>query len=156
MPSPNVFLPMRKNTRRDKVRYRIDARLTDFNALCTNNHEETSMQTQLAAALFATLIACSMPARSADDTRIATGGKVFAANCKSCHDTGKAENDAPQISETAEWKSRLGGGREALYKSSIQGFSGYFTMPAKGGNASLSDDEVKAAVDYMLDKASVR
>lgn len=112
------------------------------------------MQLRFAAMIFAVIIPLS--AQAHDDTRLALGGKIFAANCKSCHDTGKAENDAPQIRETAEWKNRLGGGRDALYKTSLQGFTGYFTMPAKGGNPSLSDDDVKAAVDYILHEAGVQ
>ena len=39
-----------------------------------------------------------------------------------------------------------------LYQHSIEGFTGEKgMMPAKGGNPSLSDDEMKAAVDYMVD-----
>jgi cytochrome c5 len=114
------------------------------------------MRPCLLVATLTTISLSVMPAWSADDARISLGAKVFAANCKVCHETGKAGSDAPQISETAEWKSRLGGGREAIYKNSIVGFSGYFTMPARGGNPSLTDDEVKAAVDYMLAQAGVR
>jgi cytochrome c5 len=84
------------------------------------------------------------------------GEKVFVSSCKSCHDTGKAQNDAPQLSEQAEWKDRIGKGRADLYKSSIDGFTGYYAMPPRGNNAALSDDEVKAAVDYMLQRAGVR
>ena len=95
------------------------------------------------------------PVMAQDSARLALGEKVFAASCKSCHDTGKAQNDAPQLSEQAEWKERAGKGRPELYKNSIEGFSGYFAMPARGGNAALTDDEVKAAVDFMLVRAGV-
>ena len=98
----------------------------------------------------------AMPAIAQESARPALGEKVFAASCKSCHDTGKAENDAPQLSEQAEWKDRAGKGRPELYKNSIEGFSGYFAMPARGGNAALTDEEVKAAVDYMLLRAGVK
>lgn len=96
-----------------------------------------------------------MPAIAQESARVALGEKVFASSCKACHDTGKAENDAPQLSEQAEWKDRAGKGRPELYKNAIDGFSGYFAMPARGGNAALSDEEVKAAVDYMLLRAGV-
>ena len=92
----------------------------------------------------------------AADPKIALGEKIFTANCKSCHETGKPKNDAPQLSEADEWRQRLGGGKEALYKNSIAGVTGYYVMPPKGGNSALSDDEVKAAVDYILDKAAGR
>jgi cytochrome c5 len=97
-----------------------------------------------------------MPVIAQDSARLALGEKAFASSCKSCHDTGKAENDAPQLSEQAEWKDRAGKGRADLYKSAVEGFTGYFAMPARGGNAALSDDEVKAAVDYMLLRAGVK
>jgi cytochrome c5 len=102
----------------------------------------------------ATLIAAN--AVFAADPQIALGEKIFAANCRSCHETGKAQNDAPQLSEADEWRQRLAGGKEALYKNSIEGVTGYYVMPAKGGNAALSNDEVKAAVDYIFDKAARR
>jgi cytochrome c5 len=90
----------------------------------------------------------------AADPRLGLGEKVFNANCKSCHETGKASNDAPQLSEADEWRLRLAGGKATLYKNSIEGVTGYYVMPPKGGNAQLSDDEVKAAVDYIVDKAA--
>jgi cytochrome c5 len=96
------------------------------------------------------------PAIAQESVRLALGEKVFASSCKSCHDTGKAQNDAPQLSERGEWKDRAGKGRPELYKNAIEGFSGYFAMPARGGNAALSDEEVKAAADYMLQRAGVR
>jgi cytochrome c5 len=92
----------------------------------------------------------------AADPRLALGEKIFTANCKSCHETGKAQNDAPQLADGSEWRQRLAGGKEALYKNSIAGVTGYYVMPAKGGNAALSDDEVKAAVDYIVERAGVR
>jgi cytochrome c5 len=97
-----------------------------------------------------------MPAMGQDSARLALGEKVFVASCKSCHDTGKQQNDAPQLSEQSEWKDRAGKGRADLYKSAIEGFSAYYSMPARGGNAALSDEEVRASVDYLLQRAGVR
>ena len=106
---------------------------------------------------FAALVcAAAMPAAAQDGARLALGEKVFVSSCKSCHDTGKPQNDAPQLSEQSEWKDRRGKGRPDLYRNAIDGFSGYYAMPPRGGNAALSDDEVKAAVDYMLQRAGVR
>ena len=103
----------------------------------------------------ALLAAASADAR-AQNARTALGGKVFITNCRVCHDTGKAQNDAPQLSEKSEWQDRLGKGLPELYKSSIEGFTGYYAMPRRGGNPELTDDEVKAAVDYMLLRAGVQ
>jgi cytochrome c5 len=49
------------------------------------------------------------------------------------------------------WEKRIAQGKEVLYKHAIGGYTGSAgMMPAKGGNASLKDEEVKAAVDYMV------
>ena len=114
------------------------------------------MRLALAIATASSLLLVPSPSWTADaNPRLAQGEKVFNASCKSCHATGKDKNDAPQLSDAPEWKQRMGGGRAALYKSSLEGFTGYYVMPAKGGNPALSDDQVKAAVDYILDRAGV-
>lgn len=104
------------------------------------------------------VLACAASAQAAaqDTARLALGEKVFVSSCKSCHDTGKPQNDAPQLSAQAEWNERSGKGHAELYRSAIDGFSGYYAMPPRGGNAALSDDDVKAAVDYLLQHAGIR
>ncbi len=77
-----------------------------------------------------------------------SGEEVYQKSCASCHDNGIA--GAPKLDDSAAWESRLKGGKEQLYQSSLQGKG---SMPAKGGNSSLKDDEVKAAVDYMVEQA---
>jgi cytochrome c5 len=103
-------------------------------------------------------LACvvALQASAQDDARLILGEKVFVSSCKSCHDTGKPQNDAPQLGDLAAWKARYGNGPDDLYKSAIEGFTGYYMMPPRGGNAALSDDELKAAVEYMLRRAGVR
>jgi len=84
-------------------------------------------------------------------------GQVFAANgeatykqvCFACHGTGAA--GAPKAGDKAAWKMHIAKGKATLYKHAIQGFKGTKGfMPAKGGRTDLSDDTVKAAVDYMV------
>lgn len=54
----------------------------------------------------------------------------------------------------ADWEARIAQGQDTLYRHAIEGFAGEKgVMPAKGANVSLSDDEVKAAVDYMQSQA---
>jgi len=77
------------------------------------------------------------------------GKKVYDTACAACHVAGVA--GAPKLGDKAAWAPRLKTGNDALYASAIKGKG---AMPAKGGNASLSDAEVKAAVDVML--ASVK
>jgi len=73
------------------------------------------------------------------------GKKVYDTTCMACHATGAA--GAPKMGDKAAWAPRIKTGNEALYASVLKGKG---AMPPKGGNASLGDPEVKAAVDYMV------
>jgi cytochrome c5 len=73
------------------------------------------------------------------------GQQVYKSTCFACHATGAA--GAPKINDKAAWAPRIAKGKDTLYKHAIHGFKG---MPAKGGNAGLSDAAVKAAVDYIV------
>lgn len=73
------------------------------------------------------------------------GAAIYARVCTACHDTGAA--GAPKKGDVEAWAPRLEQGTETLYSHAINGFNG---MPAKGGNPSLSEDEVKAAVDHLV------
>jgi len=77
-----------------------------------------------------------------------SGDEVYNSSCNACHATGAA--GAPKVGDAAAWTARLDKGMEALYTSSISGFNG---MPAKGLCMSCSDDELKAAVDYMVENS---
>ena len=80
---------------------------------------------------------------------ILTGVEAY-ASCGACHDAGVA--GAPLFADKAAWADRVGQGIETLYTHAIEGFQGSAGyMPAKGGNMSLSDESVKAAVDYMVE-----
>lgn len=73
------------------------------------------------------------------------GKKIYDATCTACHASGAA--GAPKAGDKAAWAPRLKGGANALYASALKGKG---AMPAKGGNASLADADVKAAVDYLM------
>lgn len=81
----------------------------------------------------------------------ADGQKVYEANCKMCH--GGTIPGAPGVGKNDEWAPRIKQGKETLYKHALEGFN---TMPAKGGNAGLSDDEIKAAVNYMANQSGAK
>lgn len=83
-------------------------------------------------------------AASAPAADLAHGQQIYRQACAFCHDKGVA--GAPKIGDAASWGPRLAQGMDALYTSSLRGKG---AMPAKGGNAALSDGDVKAAVDYM-------
>jgi cytochrome c5 len=68
-----------------------------------------------ACLLALTLLAAASADARAQNARTALGEKVFITDCRTCHDNGKAQNDAPQLSEKSEWKDRLGKGLPELY-----------------------------------------
>jgi cytochrome c5 len=81
------------------------------------------------------------------------GEHTYKVTCAMCHATGTA--GAPLLGNKDEWGPRIAQGKDVLYGHAINGFTGAKgAMPAKGANAGLSDDDVKAAVDYMVAKAS--
>lgn len=90
------------------------------------------------------------PAIEEDAEPVDPGKKVYDSLCFSCHSTGLA--NIPQLGDSAAWADRIAQGNLLLYERAIKGFTGEsgMAMPAKGGNATLSDDEVRAAVDYMI------
>lgn len=77
------------------------------------------------------------------------GKKVYGNVCSMCHAVGAA--GAPKPGDQADWAPRIAQGMDVLYQHSIEGYTGAKgVMPARGGSSTLSDDEVKASVDYMV------
>jgi len=76
------------------------------------------------------------------------GESVYAKSCAACHDSGVM--GAPKVGDKDAWSPLIGEGEDALTQNAIKGTG---KMPPKGGNMKLSDDEVKAAVVYMIDKS---
>tara|TARA_B100000902_G_scaffold331580_1_gene329064 strand:+ start:35 stop:514 length:480 start_codon:yes stop_codon:yes gene_type:complete len=77
-----------------------------------------------------------------------SGEDVYNTVCMSCHMSGAA--GAPITGKSDQWSARLAKGNPTLYSNAINGIG---VMPAKGGLMSLSEDEVKLAVDYMIDQS---
>lgn len=95
-------------------------------------------------------------AAPADEKKDASSAKVdgkavFEANCKMCH--GGTIPGAPVVGKNDDWAPRIKQGKETLHKHALEGFK---SMPAKGGNTNLSDDEVKAAADYMANQSGAK
>ena len=82
------------------------------------------------------------PASSAD------GKAIYNATCFACHKTAVA--GAPLFGDKKLWAPRIATGMDAMVASVINGKG---AMPPKGGSTTLSDDEIKAAVAYMVDQA---
>ena len=82
-----------------------------------------------------------------------TDGKtVYNTTCVACHGAGIA--GAPKTGDAEVWVARIAQGMTLLVAHAIDGFQGETgVMIAKGGNAALSDDEVAAAVKYMVEQS---
>ena len=86
------------------------------------------------------------PPATAKTVAVSTAGKTtYEAVCIACHSAGIA--GAPKTGDKAAWTPRLAQGADVLYQSALKGKG---VMPAKGGNAALPDEDIKAAVDYIL------
>jgi cytochrome c5 len=77
-----------------------------------------------------------------------SGEQVHQSACAACHTTGAA--GAPKTGDSAAWGSRIAKGNATLVKHAIEGFN---AMPPKGMCMDCSDDEIKAAVEYMVEQS---
>jgi cytochrome c5 len=79
-------------------------------------------------------------------------GDMYTQHCARCHAGGDA--GAPKVGDRAEWARRIRPGIALMYRSALQGIPNT-QMAAKGGYPELSDDDVKAVVDYMVAAAAL-
>ena len=79
-----------------------------------------------------------------------TGPQVYNAACLACH--GGGIGGAPKTGVAADWSARIGKGRDVMIDHAINGFQGTGFMPPKGGRVDLSDEEIIAAVDYLIEQ----
>src|SRR3989449_8556332 len=80
-----------------------------------------------------------------------TGEQVYKAVCTSCHQTGVA--GAPKLGDKAAWAPLIKEGLNELVGEAIKGVR---AMPPRGGDASLTDEEVARAVVYMSNQSGAR
>ncbi len=90
---------------------------------------------------------CGGPAAPAAAAGPRSGSEVYTASCSACHATGVLQ--APKYG-TSDWTDRATKGVDTLITHAINGFN---AMPPRGTCASCSDEEIQAAVEYMVDSA---
>lgn len=101
--------------------------------------------------VIAAVAAANASAAAGAATSSDPGQKLFSGVCIACHGQGVA--GAPKFGDKAAWAPRIAQGMDTLYEHALKGFQGKNgVMPAKGGS-SASDDDVKAAVQYMVKAA---
>ncbi|HEY6985991.1 MAG TPA: c-type cytochrome [Rhodanobacteraceae bacterium] len=104
----------------------------------------------------AAMAAAQEAAKAAAASQVAYGGTtdgktIFGNLCHACHETGAG--GAPKISDKSAWAPRVAEGLETLIKHATDGFTGKSgVMPPKGGNPALTDDQIKATVQWMVDQ----
>ena len=79
------------------------------------------------------------------DPELEHGETVYIGTCKACHAGGI--NGAPILGNNKMWAKRAPQGLPVLVEHAS---NGYGLMPAKGGNTSLTEQDLTAAIKYML------
>ena len=79
---------------------------------------------------------------------LADGQQVYKNSCQACHAAGVA--GSPKLGDKATWEPRIATGMDALVASVTNGKG---IMPPRGACASCSDDDLKAAVEYMVSES---
>lgn len=83
---------------------------------------------------------------------VTPGSTVYRQHCALCHDDGIG--GSPIIGDKANWYRRISKGLAVLYQHAVEGFEGgEGIMPAKGGFAQLSDEDVHLAVDHIVEQS---
>ena len=85
-----------------------------------------------------------------EDTGLLVGFDVVKQTCAECHIPG--HEGAPIIGQKDQWADRAEKGLDVLTTRAIEGYFGptYSEMPPRGGNKSLTDEQVRQAVAYMV------
>ncbi len=124
----------------DEYRAAVADRLRPFGQVYLPGDEIPADEPQVAEA----------PQAQPVDTML-SGPQVYNEACIVCH--GAGVGGAPMLTDASVWESRVAQGTETLYDHAINGYQGQAGyMPAKGGRMDLADEEVQAAVDYMLEQ----
>ena len=93
----------------------------------------------------------SAPAAAGTQTAAAgprSGDQIYNASCLACHSAGVA--GAPKTGDNAAWAERASKGIDALLSTAISGIN---AMPPKGTCADCSDEELRAAIEYILSES---
>lgn len=113
----------------DKMRSEIEDRIKPVGEVCLEGDNSCG----------GPAVAASSGPRSGED--------VYNGACMACHTTGAG--GAPMLGDAGAWADRIAKGIDALYDSGVNGVPGT-GMIAKGGCMNCSDEEIHAAVDFMV------
>ena len=76
-----------------------------------------------------------------------TGKQIYDGACVACHTSGVL--GAPKLQVAADWKPRLDEkGFEQVWKNAVNGIN---AMPAMGTCGDCTEDDIKVAIEYMIE-----
>ncbi|MEZ5590898.1 MAG: c-type cytochrome [Gammaproteobacteria bacterium] len=108
------------------------------------------------------VVVAGTPAAEQEQARLAGGGTTAAAEaelggeqlyqqvCASCHAQGLL--NSPKPGDTAAWEPRYQQGLDTLVQHAVGGFN---QMPPQGQAPGATEDNIKAAVVYMLEQSGI-
>lgn len=85
-------------------------------------------------------------AAAAVDTSPRSGAEIYQQACFACHATGAL--NAPKLGDVAAWEPRIAQGFDVMLEHAIKGFNG---MPPMGTCGDCSDDDIKIAIEHMIE-----
>jgi cytochrome c5 len=78
----------------------------------------------------------------------ADGQQIYQSSCQACHATGAA--GAPKVGDKEAWAPRIAQGADTMLANATNGIR---AMPPKGACATCTEDDLKAAIDYMVSES---
>ncbi|MEL7044026.1 MAG: c-type cytochrome [Pseudomonadota bacterium] len=149
----------------EEQRAEIEARIAPVGTVCLQGENcggLPAVSQPMAAAVPAAAGTSSATNAASDGAMEAAAGEMVAAAaaidgesiynqaCLACHASGVG--GAPVVGDAGSWAPRIAKGMDVLHSSGINGIAGT-AMMAKGGRADLSDDQVIAAVNFMVENS---
>lgn len=119
---------------------------------CANHTSEHSIAQRLAP-VGKVRVATTTPPTTTTETASAPAVENisknrYEASCAVCHASGVA--GAPVLGDKAAWKPRIAKGMDTLVKNALKGLN---AMPPKGTCMTCSDEEIRKAVEYMVNQS---
>lgn len=139
----------------EEQRAEILARIAPVGSVCLQGESCGGLSVAAAAPRSMAAAPAAVAEPAADSDAAAEGAAIAAIDgevvynqaCMACHASGAG--GAPRVGDVDAWSPRIAKGIDALHSSGVNGVAGT-AMMAKGGRMDLSDEEVIAAVDYMV------
>jgi cytochrome c5 len=97
---------------------------------------------------FASVIAISTLLGLGSAVMAADGQQIYQSSCQACHATGAA--GAPKVGDKEAWAPRIAQGADTMLANATNGIR---AMPPKGACATCTEDDLKAAIDYMVSQS---